>query len=133
VHQQDSTEENMKLPVTLLSAVLAGVVVCAVPLSGRLNAQDTSKESKSEAKETKIQGQVIRINKDLKTIDIRGGANTRAEDLRKVAYDDSTEWTKLGKPGKMEEVKENSFIIVVGHMQKDGTVHAKRIDLRLPR
>ena len=39
----------------------------------------------------------------------------------------------MGKPGKMEDVKEGSFVIALGHLEKDGTLHATRIDLRLPR
>jgi len=32
-------------------------------------------------------------------MDLRDAKTSMAEHLRKVAYDDSTEWTKLGKPG----------------------------------
>jgi len=39
----------------------------------------------------------------------------------------------MGKPGKMEDVKEGSFVIVLGNLQKDGSLLATRIDLRLPR
>jgi len=53
--------------------------------------------------------------------------------LSKVAYDSSTEWTNLGKPGKQDEVKEGSFVIVLGHVDDKGVLHARRIDLRLPR
>jgi hypothetical protein len=69
----------------------------------------------------------------LSVMDIRGGINTRAEDVRKVAYDSSTEWTKLGKPGEMDQVKEGSFVIVLGHVDDKGVLHATRIDLRMPR
>ena len=65
-------------------------------------------------------------------IDLRGGpAPSKAS--RKVAYDTSTEWTKLGKPGQMDEVKEGSFVIILGHVDEKGVLQASRIDLRLPR
>jgi hypothetical protein len=66
-------------------------------------------------------------------MDIRGDKTTQADHLKKVAYDDSTEWTKLGKPGKQDEVKEGSFVIVLGHVDDKGVLHAKRVDLRVPR
>jgi len=122
----------MKLPITWLAAALAGALICALPTDAGLNSLNNPQETK-EAKETKIQGHVVRIYADLKTMDIRGGSTAQSQDIRKVAYDDSTTWTNMGKPGKMEEVKEGSFVIVLGHLQKDGSLHATRIDLRLPR
>ena len=122
----------MKLPITLLAATLAGAVICALPADARLNSLNNPQEKK-EAKETKMQGHVVRIYADLKTLDVRGGSTARSQDIRKIAYDDSTTWTNMGKPGKMEDVKEGSFVIVLGNLQKDGSLLATRIDLRLPR
>lgn len=122
----------MKYCRTLVSLVLAGAIFAAVPL-GAKQATSDSKPASAAKKETKWQGHVIRIYKDLSTMDLRGGINTRAEDVRKIAYDSSTEWTKLGKPGEMDQVKEGSFVIVLGHMDDKGVLHATRIDLRLPR
>ena len=65
-------------------------------------------------------------------IDIRGGA-APSNDPRKVAYDSSTAWTKLGKPWGQDEVKEGSFVILLGHLDHEGVLHATRIDLRRPR
>jgi len=45
----------------------------------------------------------------------------------------STQWTKLGKPGEQDEIKEGSFVIVLGQVDDKGVLHATRIDLRLPR
>lgn len=95
-----------------------------------LGAQDATE--KKSAKEAKWQGHVIRIDKEHSMIDIRGGA-APSNDLRKVEYDSSTEWTKLSKPSQMDEVKEGSFVIALGHVDKRGVLHATRIDLRLPR
>ena len=122
----------MKLAATLLTATLAGAAICALPIGTTLHAQDKP-EGKSATKETRMQGHVVRIYSDSKTMDLRGGTAARAQDTRKIAYDDSTLWTNMGKPGKMEDVKEGSFVIVLGHMQKDGALHATHVDLRLPR
>jgi hypothetical protein len=122
-------EDAMKVSVILLSLVLAGAVFAAVTA----DAQQAVAEKKDGAtKETKWQGHVLRINKDESTMDIRGGS-APSKDLRKVAFDSSTEWTKLGKPVQQDQFKEASFVIVLGHVDDKGVLHATRIDLRLPR
>src|SRR6516164_1362149 len=125
----------MKHSLTLLSALLAGATICALPAGGRSISSEASREkqeAKPEAKETKMQGYVERVNTDVKIIDLHGGPTPQSNETRKIAYNDSTLWTNMGKPGKMEDVKQGSFIIVLGHIQKDGTLLATRIDLRLP-
>jgi hypothetical protein len=124
-------EDPMKFPGTLLCLVLAGAVFAAMP-AGANQAATEKKEAPSAKKETKWQGTVIRLYKEESTMDIRGGT-APSNDVRKVAYDNSTEWTKLGKPGQQDEVKEGSFVIVLGHTDDKGVLHARRIDLRLPR
>jgi len=119
----------MKVSVTLLSLVLAGAVFAAVP-AGTQQAFAETKDA--AAKETKWQGHVVRINKDESTMDIRGGS-APSKESRKVAFDSSTKWTKLGKPAEQDEFKEASFVIVLGHVDDKGVLHATRIDLRLPR
>ena len=118
----------MKVPVILLSIALAGALLSAIPAGAR---QDAA-ASKAATKETKWQGHVVRIDKEHSMMDLRGGPAPSIT-ARKVAYDDSTEWTKLSKPAQMDEVKESSFVIIVGHVDNKGVMHAKRIDLRLPR
>jgi hypothetical protein len=115
---------------TLLSLVLAGVIFAAMPAGAKQAATET--KAPAAKKETKWQGSVVRIYKESSEINIRGGA-APATDTRKVAYDSSTEWTKHGKPGQQDEVKEGSFVIILGHLDDKGTLHASRIDLRLPR
>jgi hypothetical protein len=122
----------MKVPLSLLSLVLAGAVFAATP-TGAKQATAETKQAPAAKKEAKWQGHVVRIYKDLSQMDIRGGVNTRSEDVRKIAYDSATEWTKLGKPGQMDEVKEGSFVIILGQIDDKGVLHAKHIDLRLPR
>ena len=117
----------MKVPVILLSLALTGCLVSTIPATAQ-----AAGEQKPAAKQTKWQGHVVRIDKDHSMIDIRGGA-APSHDPRKVAYDSSTEWTKLGKPSQMDEVKEGSFVIILGHVDEKGVLHASRVDLRLPR
>ena len=121
----------MKVPATLFSLVLAGAVFVAMPASGNQAAAD-KKEATAVKKEKKWQGKVIRIYKDESMMDIQGGPAPSVQS-RKVAYGNSTKWTKLGKPGQQDEVKEGSFVIVLGKVDDKGVLHATRIDLRLPR
>lgn len=116
----------MNIRVILLClAVAASVFSTAV-----LGAQDATE--KKPVKEAKWQGHVIRIDKEHSVIDIRGGS-APSKDLRKIEFDNATEWTKLSKPAQIEEIKEGSFIIALGHVDKKGILHATRVDLRLPR
>ena len=121
----------MKVSVTLLFLALAGAVFSAVPVRAQ-EAAAGEKNEQAAKKVTKWQGHVIRFDKDLSMIDIRGGAPP-SNDPRKVAYDSSTEWTKLGKPSQQDEVKEGAFVILLGHLDGKGVLHATRIDLRRPR
>jgi hypothetical protein len=116
----------MKLRVILLCVAVAASMFS----TALLGAQDATE--KKPAKEAKWQGHVIRIDKEHSVIDIRGGS-APSSDQRKIEYDSSTEWTKLSKPAQMEEIKEGSFIIALGHVDKKGVLHATRVDLRLPR
>ncbi|MCU1242077.1 MAG: hypothetical protein JWO71_2803 [Candidatus Acidoferrum typicum] len=121
----------MKACLALLCFALAGAVFFAMPAGANQAATET-KAAPAAKKATKWQGSVLRIYKESSEMDIRGGA-APATDTRKVAYDNSTEWTKHGKPGQQDEVKEGSFVIILGHLDDKGTLHASRIDLRLPR
>jgi hypothetical protein len=118
---------HMRVSARLLSLALAGVLCAAFAVrSQQAAAQDETK------KEAKWQGYVVRIDKDQSMIDLHGGPSP-SKAARKIAFDDKTQWTKLGKPAKQEEVKDGSFIIVLGHVEANGILHATRIDLRLPR
>jgi hypothetical protein len=119
----------MKIPAALLSVVVAGAVFAATPVSAN---QAATEKKEATKKETKWQGKVVRINKDSSTIDIHGGPHP-SEAQRKIMYDASTTWTNGGKPGQQDDVKTGSFIIVLGHVDGDGVLHATRIDLRAPR
>jgi hypothetical protein len=124
-------EEAMKRLLVLSTLVLAGVAMAGYPISSQ--GSQEKKPATKEAKETKWQGNIIRINKEESSIDLRGGMTNNDSDEKKIAYDSSTRWTKLGKPAEQNEFKEGSFIIVLGHVDDKGVLHASRIDLRLPR
>jgi len=121
----------MKVFPTLLSLALAGAVFAAMPAGANQAAAENKKAPAK--KETKWQGHVVRIYKDLSQMDIRGDKAAETDHLKKVAYGSSTEWTKGGKPGQQDEVKEGSFVIVLGKVDGKGVLQASRIDLRLPR
>ena len=121
----------MKVSVTLLSLALAGAVLSTMA-AGAQQAAAGDKSTETSAKDTKWQGHVIRIDKEHSMIDIHGGP-APSNDSRKVAYDNSTEWTKQGKPAQQDEFKQGSFVILVGHVDDKGVMHATRVDLRLPR
>lgn len=119
----------MKHAFMLLALVFA-VVVVEIDLT---TAKANQEEKKAATKEAKWQGYVLQILKDQSIINIRGGGTPNATDNLKIAYDNSTQWTKQNKPGQQSEVKEGSFIIAVGQVDDKGVLHATRIDLRLPR
>lgn len=121
----------MKVPVTLLALVLAGSAFAVMPAGAAQEAAE-KKDAPAAKKQTQWQGNVIRFNKDQSMLEIHGGPAPSTE-LRKVAYDSSTHWTKQGKPGQQDEVKEGSFVILLGHVDDSGVLHATRIDLRRPR
>ena len=122
-------EDEMKTSAALLAMVLAGSVF----VTARAGAEQAAEKKEAEKKENRWQGTVVRINKDESSLDVRGGTPPSKEFTKKIVYDSSTEWTNLGKPGKQEDVKEGSFVIVLGKNDEKGVLHATRVDLRLPR
>jgi hypothetical protein len=123
----------MKRSVILLIVLFAAAAIAAQtnPTTGA--SKPDKAESATTAKQEKLQGHILRINKGNSTIDIRGGRKNLDETQSSIRYSESTEWTKLGKPAEMSEFKEGSFVIVLGQSDKNGVFHASRIDLRLPR
>lgn len=124
----------MKLALTLLALLYVGVTLNTQPVSANAGRQEQKETSKKKEKERKWQGTVLRVYEDQSKLDIRGGETASANDVRTIAFDSSTEWTKLNKPGgKQSDVKTGSFVIVLGHVDDKGVMHATRIDLRLER
>jgi hypothetical protein len=114
---------------TILLAFFVGVLLNVQHTSASLGKQTAT----PAAKETKLQGTIIHLNKDKATMQIRGGASPNATEMRNIVFDTSTEWTKQGKPADQAEFKEGEFVIVLGKIDDKGVLHATRIDLRLPR
>ena len=119
----------MKVPKTLLALAIAGAVFVAKPARA-FQAPAEQKAAPAATKETKWQGNVVRIDKDHSTITIHGGPPPSNE-TRQVAYSSATVWTKVGKPlDQHDEVKEGSFVIFMGTVDSKGVLQATRIDLR---
>ncbi len=125
-------EDMMKLSVILLTALFVGVAF-AGQASPSTNRDQSEKAAPADAKESRWQGHIVRINKDQSSLSVRGGQGNMESTERLIFYDDSTQWTAQGKPAEQGEFKEGSFVIVLGHPDEKGVFHASRIDLRLPR
>jgi hypothetical protein len=124
----------MKYAAILLTLVFASVAFAQTTPAADSTAGETKAEKKSaKSKESRVQGHIVRINKDKSTMSIRGGRSGKESFEREISYDSSTKWTKLGKPADQSEFKEGSFVIAVGKPDDKGNFHADRIDLRLPR
>jgi len=122
----------MKLSVIVLAFVLVGLALTSETTLASNNNQG-EKATSADAKEARWQGHIIRVNKDKSTLSIRGGQSNMESTERTIVYDDSTQWTKQGKPAEQSDFKQGSFVIVLGHPDEKGVFHATRIDLRLPR
>jgi hypothetical protein len=122
----------MKSTIILVSLVLAASL-CAAQTSAATESKPDNKAASSDQKETRWQGHIVRQNKEGSTLTVRGGQSTKDSFEREISYDSSTEWTKRGKAAQLDEFKDGSFVIVLGHADDKGTFHARRIDLRLPR
>jgi hypothetical protein len=124
----------MKYAAILLTLVFATVAFAqADPAAGGTAGEPKAEKKAAKAKEGRVQGHIVRINKDKSTMSIRGGRSSKDTFEREISYDSSTQWTKLGKPAQPDEFKEGSFVIAVGKPDEKGNFHANRIDLRLPR
>ena len=119
----------MRLPAIATTLALVSTL-CVGILASAANSND---EKTTAAKESRWQGHIVRVDKKDSRLVVRGGQGNMESVERQIFYDSSTEWTKLGKPAEQSEFKEGSFVIVLGHADKKGIFHAKRIDLRLPR
>jgi len=122
----------MKLSVIVLAFVLVGLALTSETTLASNNNQG-EKATSADAKEARWQGHIIRVNKDKSTLSIRGGQSNMESTERTIVYDDSTQWTKQGKPAEQSDFKQGSFVFVLGHPDEKGVFHATRIDLRLPR
>jgi hypothetical protein len=114
-----------------LSAILLVLIFASVAFAGQSAPVDDKKAG--DAKEARWQGTIVRISKDQSSLSIRGGQGNMESIERTVFFDGTTRWTRQGKPAQMDEFKDGSFVIVLGHADDKGILHATRIDLRQPR
>ena len=116
----------MRLLLIILSTIILGTALAA-------QTTGEQKQSAAGSQEAKWQGHIVRINKGASSLSIRGGMKNMESTERQIFYDDSTEWTKQGKPADQGEFKDGSFVIAVGHVDDKGVFHATRVDLRAQR
>ena len=110
-----------KVVVMLLFAAFA--VVGLAQLKTFANAQEAAAKT---TKESRWHGQIIRIDKDASTMDVRKGTIEK-----KIHFDSSTKWTEGTKVVDMSEFKEGSDVICLGTYPSGSVVmNATRIDLR---
>jgi hypothetical protein len=126
--------ENAMLKYLVLLLVVAAVSLTLVGQTGATSDESQAKSNmKASAKEARWQGHITRLNKDQSSITVRGGKTNKDNIERDIFYDSSTQWTKQSQPADQNEFKEDSFVIVLGHYDDKGALHASRIDLRRPR
>ncbi len=110
-----------KVVVMLLFAAFA--VVGLAQLKTFANGQEAAAKT---TKESRWHGQIIRIDKDASTMDVRKGTIEK-----KIHFDSSTKWTAGTKVVEMSEFKEGSDVICIGTFPSGSVVmNATRIDLR---
>lgn len=80
---------------------------------------------KTTAKEDRLTGTIEMINKDTSTITLRKGNIKRF-----VVYNADTKYTKVNKPGTMEDAKEKKRVICLGKFDDKARLVATRIDVR---
>jgi len=86
------------------------------------------KKKAAQPKEDRVSGTVQMINKDTSTLTVRRG-NLQ----RQVIYNADTKFTKVNKPGSLDEVKEGVRVICLGKYNDKVQLIATRVDVRLPR
>jgi len=111
--------------VSILIRLSLGVLL-ALALASQGVAQE--KKKAAQPKEDRLSGTVQMINKDTSTITIR-----RDNVQRVVVYNADTKFTKVNKPGSLDEVKEGARLICLGKFDEKSRLVATRIDVRLPR
>lgn len=112
-----------KILVLTLLSLFVTLAFAAPPA----RAQEKKEKPAAAADELRWHGTLVRINKDVSTLQVHRG---NAE--RTIYYDSSTRWTEGKKAIEMSELKEGSDIICLGKADEKGEFHATRIDLRRP-
>jgi hypothetical protein len=120
----DKEENMLKKQLGLLFAL-----ALIFPLAQTAFGQEAAK-----VKESRLQGRIVRSNKDKSTLTVRiSGSDIE----RTVAYDSSTKWVSQYHGAKKandidsSQVKDEDFVICTGTLDKDGVLHATLISKRL--
>jgi len=107
---------------------LAVAVVFGIA-SWKAAAQDSTQGKAVETSLNRWHGQVVRVNTDTSTVDVRRGHITRT-----VHFDSNTKWTKTQGKKVVDispsDVKENDSVICQGSFNDKKEFWATRIDLR---
>jgi Cu/Ag efflux protein CusF len=109
-----------KILVLTLLSLFVTLAFAAPPA----RAQEKKEKPAAAAKQLRWHGSLVRINKDVSTLNVRKGSLERT-----IHYDASTRWTKGKKAIEMSELKEGSDIICLGKDEK-GEFIATQVDLR---
>jgi Ni/Co efflux regulator RcnB len=112
-----------KVIVVLLAALFAAAGLTRQ----KATAQEKQEKTAPAAKRARWHGRIVRINKDLSTLDVR-----RQGIEKKIYYDSSTKWTQGGNDVKMSRFKEEEDVICLGTYDEMGKFHATQIELQLP-
>jgi hypothetical protein len=112
--------------VSILIRLSLGVLL-ALALATQGVAQE--KKKAAQAKEDRVSGTIQMMNKDTSTLTVRTSGNIQ----RTVVYNADTKFTKVNKPGSLDEVKEGVRVICLGKFDEKSRLVATRIDVRLPR
>lgn len=113
------------------SVVLSLLALVLGFASFQAKAQETKAGNTIPNTETRWHGQVVRVNMDASTVDVRKGHITRA-----VHFDSNTKWTKTDPKTKKvvdispSDVKESDSVICLGKFNDKKEFWAERIDLR---
>jgi hypothetical protein len=76
----------------------------------------------------RLSGTIVTLDKAKSTMTVRQ-AGTTPQPSWHVAYNDKTAITVMGKPAKVDDLKEGLSVIILGNYEKD-VLNATRIDIR---
>jgi len=97
-------------------------------------AQDSMAKEAKDTKDTRVEGRVVRMNKDKMTITVRSGSN---DVERQVMYDASSKFTSQYHADKTvntidaDQIKEGDQVICLGSYDDKKVFHATTISKRL--
>jgi len=97
-------------------------------------AQDSMAKEAKDTKDTRVEGRVVRMNKDKMTITVRSGSN---DVERQVMYDAPSKFTSQYNANKTvntidaDQIKEGDQVICLGSYDDKKVFHATTISKRL--